>query len=126
MSNPEMYNSKYGSIDKLSSTNYDTGTWKPRISAILSAMLALKIVTGEETGNALPAGNSAANVAKQESFGSGKLLPPPSSYYPAPTATIHKKCRFKDSNPLIEELSLTAPDIASDPIDPILLQQTQT
>ena len=62
----EMYNSKYGSIEKLSSDNYDT--WKPRISVILSAMLALKIVTGEEVEDDLPIGNSPANIAKRESY----------------------------------------------------------
>jgi len=58
-----MCDSKFGSVEKLSSDNYDT--WKPRISAILSAMLALKIVTGEDD---LPIGNSPANVAKRESY----------------------------------------------------------
>jgi hypothetical protein len=62
----EMHNSKFGSIEKLSSDNYDT--WKPRISAILSAMLTLKIVTGEETEEDLPLGNSLANVVKRESY----------------------------------------------------------
>ena len=62
----EMYKSKYGSIEKLSSSNYDT--WKPLISAILSAILAFKIVTGEETEDDLPVGNSPANIAKRESY----------------------------------------------------------
>ena len=39
----EMYKSMYGSIEKLFSENYDS--WKPCISTILSAMLALKIVS---------------------------------------------------------------------------------
>jgi len=61
----EMYKSMYGSIEKLSLDNYDT--WKPCISAILSAILALKIVTGEEVEDDLPIGNSPANIAKRES-----------------------------------------------------------
>jgi hypothetical protein len=62
----KIYNSKFGSIEKLSSDNYDT--WKPCVSAILSAMLVLKIVTGEETEEDLPLGNSPANIAKRESY----------------------------------------------------------
>jgi len=61
-----MYKSMYGSIVKLSSDNYDT--WKPCISAILSAMLALKIVTGKEVEDDLPIGNSLANIAKRKSY----------------------------------------------------------
>jgi len=62
----EMYKSMYGSFEKLSSDNYDT--WKPCISTILSAMLDLKIVTGEEVEDDLPIGNSTANIAKRESY----------------------------------------------------------
>jgi len=62
----EMYNSKYGSIEKLTSDNYDS--WKLCISVILSAMLALKIVTGEEVEDDRPIGNSPANIAKRESY----------------------------------------------------------
>ena len=62
----EMYNSKYGSIEKLTSDNYDT--WKLCISVVLSAMLAFKIVTGEEVEDDLPIGNSPANIAKRESY----------------------------------------------------------
>ena len=62
----EMYKSMYGSFEKLSSDNYDT--WKPCISTILSAMLAIKIVTGEEVEDDLPIGNSPANIAKRESY----------------------------------------------------------
>lgn len=62
----EMYHCKYGSLENLSSDNYDV--WKPCIAAILSAKLAFEIVTGEETEKAMPIGNSAANVAKRESF----------------------------------------------------------
>jgi len=62
----EMYNLKYGSIKRLTSDNYDT--WKPRISAILLTILALKIVTGEETEDDLHIGNSAVKIAKCESY----------------------------------------------------------
>ena len=62
----ELNTSKFGSIEKLSSDNYNT--WKLRISAIMSAMLALKIVTGEETEEDLPIGNSPANITKRESY----------------------------------------------------------
>ena len=62
----EMYKSMYGSFEKLSSDNYDT--WKPCISTILSAMLALKIVTGDEVKDDLPIGNSPTNIAKRESY----------------------------------------------------------
>jgi len=67
----EMYNSKFAPIEKRTSDNYDT--WKPRISALLSAMLALKIVKGEETEDDLPIGNSLANVAKREATRSDRL-----------------------------------------------------
>jgi len=62
----EMYKSIYGSFEKLSSDNYDT--WKPCISTILSAMLALKIVTGEEDEDDLPIGNTRPNIAKRASY----------------------------------------------------------
>jgi len=62
----EMYKSMYGSFEKLFSDNYDT--WKPCILTILSAMLALEIVTGEEVEDDLPTGNSHVNIAKHESY----------------------------------------------------------
>jgi len=61
----EMYKLMYESIKKLSSDNYDS--WKLSISTILSAMLALKIVTGEEVEDDLPVGNCPANIAKRKS-----------------------------------------------------------
>jgi len=61
----EMYKLMYESIKKLSSDNYHT--WKPSISTILSAMLALKIVTGEEVEDDLPVGYCPANIAKRGS-----------------------------------------------------------
>ena len=61
-----MYKLMYGSIKKLSSDHYDT--WKPGISTILSAMLALKIVTDKEVKDNLPIVYFAINIVKHESY----------------------------------------------------------